>query len=559
MRFPTEKSLFIRLWQMVFRRKLLIFSVFLLVVFSGMMATFLITPKYEATMSILVSRDRVDPQISSSDKMPDMVQASISDEEFNSELELIKSNEVITGAVVDLDLVNNQAPKRDTWLSNLRQSLKESLYGFFSSPRATAKEETGDAGAQTAENNFTVEKIASRVASNLSVEPTKKSRIIKVSYTDTDPLRAKKTLEKIYQKYVELHVEINENQQAGDVFNQQSDSFNQKLNQSTSALKKFDVQNGVTGADIKVQQELLLKQLYEAQAQINTASTEIGETEKRIASLKEKIAAQPEQIQVGSVSKYVSALDGMKQELIQLEQQRTQLLQKYQPASRPVRENEERIKQLKKALAEETANPPQERSFALNDLRRRLESELYSAQTSLAALKEREKNLTTQAARLRADVALLNTRSIERENLQRERSINEEAYLLYQKKARENEISQVLNREKVMNFGIIDAPRTDGEPKSPKMLLNLLVLMLVGGTAGFAAAIVLDKLHPALSSGEDFDLIGSAHEIEERWELPVLAIIPDLEASGSEMKLVSQTNPPALPPPPTVRRKKYPL
>lgn len=529
--------MFIRIWQTVYHRKLLIFSVFLLVVASGMIATFLITPKYEATMSILVSRDRIDPQISSSDKIPDMIHASISDEEFNSELELIKSNEVITGAVVDLDLVNNQAPKRDTWTSNLRQSVKETLYGF--SGRASTAKETSDSAPEQApeNNNFTVEKLVNRVANNLSVEPTKKSRIIKVSYTDTDPLRAKKTLEKIYQKYVELHVQMNENQQAGEVFNQQSDSFNQKLNQSTSALKKFDVQNGVTGAEIKVQQELLLKQLYEAQAQINTARTEIGETEKRIASLKEKIALQPEQIQVGSVSKYVSALDGMKQELIQLEQQRTQLLQKYQPTARPVRENEERIKQLKKSLAEETANPPQERSFALNDLRRRLESELVSAQTSLAALNEREKTLSAQAAKLRGDVALLNTRSIERGNLERERSVNEEAYLLYQKKARESEISQVLNKEKVMNFGIVDAPRTDGEPKNPKPLLNLLILMLVGGTAGFAAAIVLDKFSAATE--EEFALIGSAHEIEERWELPVLAIIPQIE-SGDELSLMSK-------------------
>jgi uncharacterized protein involved in exopolysaccharide biosynthesis len=542
--------LFIRIWQTVYHRKLLIFSIFLLVVASGMIATFLITPKYEATMSILVSRERIDPQVSSSDKIPDLMQAAISDEEFNSELELIKSNEVIAGAVVDLDLINNQAPKRDTWLSNLRQSVKESLYGFGQ----TSAKETNNS-PEPPQNNFAVEKTVNRVANNLSVEPTKKSRIIKVSYTDTDPLRAKKTLEKIYQKYVELHVEINEKQQAGEVFNKQSDSFNEKLNQSTTALKKFDVQNGVTGADIKVQQELLLKQLYEAQAQMNTAHTEIGETEKRIASLKEKIAAQPEQIQVGSVSKYVSALDVMKQELIQLEQQRTQLLQKYQPTARPVRENEERINQLKKSLAEETANPPQERSFALNDLRRRLESDLYLAQTSLAALKEREKNLTTQAAKLRADVAELNTRSLERDGLERERNVNEEAYLLYQKKARENEITQVLNKEKVMNFGIIDAPRTDGEPKSPKPFLNFLVLMLVGSAAGFASAIVLEKFYAA---NEDYALIGSAHEIEERWDLPVLAIIPVIESSD-ELKLISKNKPFALSAPAEKRKKKYPL
>lgn len=105
--------------QTVWRRKLLICCVFLLVVISGMTATFLITPKYEATMSILVTRDRIDPQINPSDKTSDITQTTISDEEFNSELELIKSSEVIAGVIKELDLINNRLPKNDTRLDDL--------------------------------------------------------------------------------------------------------------------------------------------------------------------------------------------------------------------------------------------------------------------------------------------------------------------------------------------------------------------------------------------------------------------------------------------------------
>lgn len=540
------------MWQTVWSRKLLIFSVFLLVVGSGMIATFLITPKYEATMSIIISRDRVDPKISPSEKLPELVQAAISDEEFNSELELLKSSEVIAGAVKDLDLINNQAPRRDTWLSNLRESIKASLYGLPGRASAETTETENSIPEKATKEGFAIEKMVNRVAVNLDVVPIKKSRIIKVSYTDTDPLRAKKTLEKIYQKYVELHVQMNENPQAARIFNEQSDTFNQKLNQSTNALKQFDTQNGVTGAEIGVQRELLLKQLYEAQAQVNATRTEIGETEKRIISLQEKIDSQPEQIQTGSVSKYVSALDRMKEELVQLEQQKTQLLQKYKPNSRPVLENEERIQQLKRAIREETVNPPQERSFALNDLRRKMLGDLFNAQTSLASLKEREKNLSAQAAKLQSEVVLLNSKSIERANLERQRAINEEAYLLYQKKARENEISQVLNKEQVMNFGIIDPPRTDGEPKNPKPLLNFLILMFVGATAGFASAIVLDKFAVA---NYDYDLIVSPREIEQHFDLPLLAAIPVMKRSKNA-GILSKLRLPELPPAQKKRRKK---
>ncbi len=534
MPLASDKNLLNHIGRTVLRRKLLILSVFLLVVISGMTATFLITPKYEATMSILVSRERVDPQINPSDKSPEITQTSISDEEFNSELEVIKSIEVIKGVVKELDLVNNRLPKQDTWLDNLRGRVKSSLYGF--SARAKS-EKTGES------DEFEIEKTVNRIDANLEVVPIKKSRIIKVSYTDTDPLRAKKTLEKIYQKYVELHVQINDKPAAAQVFNEQTDKFDQKLSAATSALKQFDQKNGVTGAEIGTQRELLLKQFYDAQAQTNAARTEIGETEKRIIDLKEKIAVQPESIQTGSVSKYVGALDRMKEELVGLEQQRTQLLQKYQPTSRFVRDNAERIERLKKDIAEESANPPQEKSFALNDLRRRLESDLANAQTSLAALKQREKTLSQQAAKLSGEVVSLNGKSIERDTLERRKNINEEAYLLYQKKARENEISQVLNQEQVMNFGVVDPPRTDGEQKNPKPLLNLAVLIVVGTAAGFAAAIIMEKL---TAPPNDFDLIVSMHEIERRLDLPLLASVPIIKPSKN-VKIISPPKRFALP------------
>lgn len=550
MRFSTEKTLFKQILEAVTKHKLLILSVFLLMVISGMIATLLITPKYEATMTILVSRVRVDPQISPSDKPSDATQVTISDEEFNSELELIRGSEVITAVIKELDLTRNQAPKNETRLSYLRTYIKSKLYG------SSGKEVGKTKNSVNQESDFTFEKTVNRITDNLSVVPTKKSRIIKVSYTDTDPLRAKKTLEKIYQKYFELRVNLNEQVkekeklQAGEVFNDLSENFNQKLTSSTNRLKKFDTENEVSGAESGVQKELLLKQLYETQSQLSSTQTEIVETQQRIKDLQQKVNAQPEQIQTGSVSKYVPAVDKIKEELTRLEQQRTQLLQKYQPNSRPVKENEERIQQLKKSVAEEIANPPQEKSYALNDVRRRLENDLLNAQTNMVVLKEREKSLSPLVSKLRTQTTSLNSKSIERGGLEREKNINEEAYLLYQKKARENEISQALSREKVINLSLVDPPRTDGEAKSPKPFLNLLVLLFVGGTAAFASAIILEKF---IAANYDDDLIISAREIEGRLNLPLLAAISVIETPKSIKLLPS---PKRIFPPSTDKKRK---
>ena len=234
----------------------------------------------------------------------------------------------------------------------------------------------------------------------------------------------------------------------------------------------------------------------------------------------------PEQIEVSSVSRYVGALDMMKEELMKLEQQRTELLQKYRPNSRFVRENEERIQQLRKNIASEMSSPPQEKSYALNDLRRTLEGELNAAQTNFEALKKREKALSAQAAKLSQQVVSLNDRSIERDTLERQRAISEEAYLLYQKKSRENEISQVLNQERILNFGLIDAPRTDGEQKTPKPFLNLIVLVAVGLVAGFGVALIWDS---GTELYHEDDRILDALDFERRFGLPVLATVPMID------------------------------
>ena len=318
----SDKNTNNRLSEAIADRKLLIFSVFSLVVITGMFTTFLITPKYEATMSILVSRDKIDPQISSSDKNGEITQTAISDEEFNSELELIKSIEVITGVVAELDLVNDHKPKEDTWLDKLRGRIKSSTYDLVT--KVSAK---SDETIDPADHDFSIEKSVNRIESRLDVVPIKKSRIIKVTYMDTDPIRARKTLEKLYEKYVDLHVRINDKPEAEQVFKEQTDRFNQKLNATTNEIKQFDVQNGVTGTEIGTQRELLLKQLYETQAHASATQTEIAETEQRITALTTKINTMPEQIQTSSVSKYVGALDGMKEEMVKLERQRTDLMQ----------------------------------------------------------------------------------------------------------------------------------------------------------------------------------------------------------------------------------------
>ncbi len=522
MRYNTEQTLAEQVFRAAANHKLLIIATFVLIVAVGMIATLLITPKYESSMAILYTRDRVDSQISPTERQVNASQIIISDEEFNSELELIRSSEVIKGAIKDLNLINDQKPKDDTKLSKFRSDIKFGIEKFFGK---SSSDLNGTISNVSPDEAFATERLVNRIVSNLSIVPVKKSRVIRVSLTDTDPLRAKKTLEAIYKRYYDLRVKLSDTAKdiaetkAGEVFSDLTANYNERLKSATNNIKKFDSENELSGTEMGTQKELLLKQTMDIQSQLDTSRREILETQQRIGDLKEKVKVQPLEIQTSSVTRYVSALDKMKEELVQLEGQKTQIAQKYQPYV----ENEERIAKLKASIAEESKNPPTEKSYSLNDVRKKLEAELFTSQNNLVALNERERQLSPLLAKLKNQVSTLNTRSIERDGLEREKKVNEEAYLLYERKQRETEVGQSLGQEKPLNFNLVEPPRTDGEAKNPKPILNLIVLIFVGTIFGFLGAIAVERF---TFKNDDNDFIATALQLEERWKIPVLATIP---------------------------------
>lgn len=520
----NQNGFIFQIVQSALSHKILVAGIFLSVVISGMIATFLITPKYEATMAIMISREKVDTQITPGEAGAGMVLPGISDEEFNSELEFLQSNEVIFGAVRDLTDVNYTPPIETGFIPKFRKTVKGKINEWL----GKNEREIDLKNLSEEELKRNLESEVNRVASNLEVVPAKRSRVIKVTYKDVDSVRAKLVLENIYKKYAELHVQLAEKPQVTEVFNKQSEDYGTKLNSATEAIKQFDAKNGLSGSEIRVQRELLLKQYYDVQSQLSQTRTEITETTQKVGIYQKQIDEQPEQIQTGSVTKYVGALDQMKSEMVKLEQERTQLMQKYKPNSRFVTDINERIAQLQKDIEAEKKSPPQERSYAVNDLKRRLISDLYNAKSSLAALKQRETNLTTTMEKYRSDIETMNLKSIEREKLERNVTMNEEAYVLYQKKARESEIGQTLQKNKLLNFTLVDPPFAGSNAVNPKPMMNFVALTVIGLFIGVCCAVFIER------SSEDLadDFIIDQYQIESRYDLPVLAVLPELDRIG---------------------------
>src|ERR1700724_1546224 len=101
-----------------FRRKRLVVACVLATLAATILAA-LFLPRYHGEAKILVHRDRVDPVLSSTPQMTSFAMAAqpvVTDEDLRSEVELLKSTEVLTEVAKDPILANSTP----TWWSRLK-------------------------------------------------------------------------------------------------------------------------------------------------------------------------------------------------------------------------------------------------------------------------------------------------------------------------------------------------------------------------------------------------------------------------------------------------------
>ncbi len=113
------------LFRALYSRKRLLCGIFFAIVGAGMIVTLLLPPTYQSTMKILVARNRVDPQVTPAERNPEYSRGELTEEEFNSEIEILQSHAVIEGVVKQLGLDKQDDKASRGWLARLRAGLSD--------------------------------------------------------------------------------------------------------------------------------------------------------------------------------------------------------------------------------------------------------------------------------------------------------------------------------------------------------------------------------------------------------------------------------------------------
>jgi uncharacterized protein involved in exopolysaccharide biosynthesis len=482
----------------VFRHRRLVVLIFS-GIFLGAIACLLLLPrKYEAEMKILVNRERVDAVVTPD---PDNVNGpgivpAVSEEDLNSEVELIKSRDLLERVVLACSLGDEQKSWAGQWLDAVGSFLRET---------PTTRQTQLARAVQDLEQR-------------LIVDPMKKTDLIRVSYTSQDPQSAAKVLQTLANLYQEKHAEVHRPPGAFRFFDQEASRYRDELADAEAKLTDFDSREGMVEAT--TQKQLVLQQLSQFEAEWLQAQANSHQAKARAEALRAQASSTPArqttQVVKAANAQLLATLEGT---LLSLELQRSEMLTKYAPSYAPVLEVESQIRDARAAIAKAEESPVEQVTTDRLPAQDWMTTELARAETDHVALNAQAEATAQIVRRYQGMARTIDAKGAQQIDLARNVKTAEENYVLYVRKREEARISDALDSKRIVNVAIAEAATV---PALPTLHLAWILIggFFAAGIVSVGSAYAVDRLDP---------LFHTPDELYRYLDTKVLASIPSGE------------------------------
>jgi uncharacterized protein involved in exopolysaccharide biosynthesis len=463
----------------LFRQRRAMLTAFVVVVIA-VVASGVWVSKYEAKMKILVLRQRSDAILTPSANAPAQFSGDqVSEEDLNSEVELLNSEDLLRKVVLTTGLSGKSGSPTD-------RDIEIRI--------ATAERKLGK---------------------NLKIVPLRKSNVISVEYSNRNPQLAAQVLQALAAAYTEKHLELHRSSGEFKFFDQQTEQYQQGLDQAQAKLTDFTKGTGVVSAQLE--RDSALQQANEFDSTAHQAQTTMIETEQRVRALQAQLQSmQPRMTTVVRTSDNPQLLQQLKSTLLNLELKRTELLTKYEPTYPLVQEVDQQITDAKSAISAEESKPIREESSDQDPNYQWVRAELTKAQADLSGLKARATTAASIAGQYHEAAQRLDQDGLFQQNLLQAAKTQEENYLLYVHKREEARISDALDQRGILNVAMAEQPVVPALPSRSPLSVAFLTLLLAG-TLSVSTAFVIDFMDPSFRTPD---------ELANYLGMPVLAALP---------------------------------
>jgi tyrosine-protein kinase Etk/Wzc len=322
-----------------------------------------------------------------------------------------------------------------------------------------------------------------------AVEQGRQTGIIRVSYTNTDPVLARDILNCLVQAYLEQAVSFKSEEASRTVsfIDEQIRGLRTDLDDSEKSLQDYKSATGVVHLDSEAQ--ALIGKLTETEK----SRAEIALQKKQLDFAREalKKAMKKGAIYSPGVMKDDPLVAGLAARLSELEVQKRALRVDYTEAHQAVKALQNQIEEIQKKL-------------------------LAVYETSLSNLNKLEDGTNQQLAGYEKQMRKLPDVERDLARLTRVSKVNADIYTFLLQK---HEEARIAKASTISNIDIVDPAVIPGQPIKPKKAQNLLLGLLFGLALGIGLAFFEEYLD---------DTIKNAEEAKRAMGLPLLAVIPHI-------------------------------
>ena len=472
---PTSRDLF----TIMFRQWRVLLIAFALVLIGATLFGIWV-PRYESQMKIMVRRQRTDVSVTSSANEPaQQFNDQVSEQDLNSEVELLNSKDLLRKVAVSTGLIGKTN------------------------------------GLTEKESEIRIAKTVRDLGKDLKIEPLHKSNVISVSYQSRDPQMSAKVLSALATAYMEKHLEMHRSTGEFKFFDQQMRQYQQGLDQAQTKLTEFTNSTGVVSADLE--RDSALREANEFDAAARQARSALLETQQRIASLQTQLQSmKPRVVTVVRTLDNSQLSDNLKSTLLTLELKRTDLLRKFAPTYPLVLDIDQEIAETKKAISDEESKPIREESSDRDPGYQWVKDELTRAETELPSLSIRAATAASTAAQYHEAAKRFDQNGLVQQDLVRAAKTQEENYLLYVHKREEARISDALDQRGILNVALAEQPIVPVLPVKSPLSVAMFTLLLAGAFS-LSTAFAVDFMDPSFRTPD---------ELANYLGAPVLAALP---------------------------------
>jgi uncharacterized protein involved in exopolysaccharide biosynthesis len=470
----------------LFRRKRLLRGSFVGLALVVIAATVLLAGTYKCRMEILVDRERMDPSVSSeATSQTPVVALPLTEEEINSEAELLLSPDLLRQVVLANDLQDREKTMVSAVLHRGRP------------------------------DDWYIASAVKHLGQTLNIDVVKKTNMIEVSYKSKDPKIAFGVLDKLADLYMQKHLTVHRPTGSYEFFAKETDKYKQALADSEARLAGFGKAEGVVAPD--VERADLAQAAMNSVAAFHQAQQAIAADEQRISHEEAKMKEMPARSSTQEVSNSANLLlQQLEQSLLAARLKRSQLVLKYDPSYPLVQEADQEIAQTQASIADAQKTQFINQTTDRDPTYELVREDTAKTQADLSSQKATATALQQSIKSMQEEMVSLDQKALKQADLLREVKADEGNYLLYLSKREQERTSDALDEKRIGNVAIAVPPVMPILPAYSPIVV-LAVGCFLAAFLSICGVFVMEYLDSSFRTpAEVFEVLG----------IPVLACVP---------------------------------